>query len=65
MANIFVGERFGMLGTKLGLIHILSEFEVEKTHDTPEPLQFEAKSLVLASKVGLPMKFRKSFTSAA
>ncbi|KAJ3654762.1 hypothetical protein Zmor_013929 [Zophobas morio] len=60
-----IGERFGMLGTKLGLIHILSEFEVEKTHDTPEPLQFEAKSLVLASKVGLPMKFRKSFTSAA
>jgi cytochrome P450 family 6 len=54
-----------MLGAKLGLVHILSEFEIEKSTDTPVPLEFEPKSLVLASKVGLPMKFRKSVTSAA
>nr|QLL22071.1 cytochrome P450 [Tribolium confusum] len=60
-----IGERFGLLGTKLGLIHILSEFEIEKTSETPVPLQFEPKSFVLASKIGLPMKFTKTVTSAA
>ncbi|EFA12857.1 cytochrome P450-like protein [Tribolium castaneum] len=60
-----IGERFGLIGTKLGLIHILSEFEVEKSSDTPVPLEFEPKSFVLASKVGLPMKFKKVMTSAA
>ncbi|RZC33077.1 p450 domain containing protein, partial [Asbolus verrucosus] len=45
-----IGERFGMLGTKLGLIHILSEFELEKSTNTPVQLTFEPRSFVLASK---------------
>ncbi|RZC37339.1 p450 domain containing protein, partial [Asbolus verrucosus] len=49
-ANSFKSERFGMLGTKLGLIHILSEFELEKSTDTPVQLTFEPRSFVLASK---------------
>ncbi|RZC41682.1 p450 domain containing protein [Asbolus verrucosus] len=58
-----IGERFGMLGTKLGLIHILSEFELERSPDTPVQVKFEPKSLVLASDVGLPMRFKKSITT--
>ncbi|KAJ8937029.1 hypothetical protein NQ314_012112 [Rhamnusium bicolor] len=33
--RICIGERFGVLGTKVGLVHILSEFEIERTPDTP------------------------------
>ncbi|KAJ8951062.1 hypothetical protein NQ318_003760 [Aromia moschata] len=53
-----IGERFGTLSTKLGLVHILSQFKVEKSADTPISMEFEAKSLTLASKGGLPMKFK-------
>ncbi|KAJ8957039.1 hypothetical protein NQ314_006616 [Rhamnusium bicolor] len=57
--RICIGERFGMLVTKLGLVHILSEFEVERIPDTPVPMEFEPKSLLLQSKVGLPMRVKE------
>ncbi|KAJ8951051.1 hypothetical protein NQ318_003747 [Aromia moschata] len=52
-------ERFGMLGAKLGLVHIISQFILERTPDTPVPLEFEPKCFTLQSKVGLPMKFKE------
>ncbi|KAK9738441.1 Cytochrome P450 [Popillia japonica] len=51
-----VGERFGLISTKLALVHILSRFEVECSSETPVPIDFEPKTFVLASKVGLPMR---------
>ncbi|XP_056644763.1 uncharacterized protein LOC130450412 [Diorhabda sublineata] len=53
-----LGERFGLMATKLGVIYTLIKFEVEPCEQTPDPVVFEAKSLVLQSKVGLPMKFK-------
>nr|XP_022913704.1 cytochrome P450 6k1-like [Onthophagus taurus] len=52
-----IGERFGLISTKLGLVNILNRFEVEKNADTPIPLKYSARSFVLASTIGLPMKF--------
>lgn len=51
-----LGERFGLISTKLALVHILSRFEVECSSETPVPIDFEPKTFVLASKVGLPMR---------
>ncbi|XP_060534367.1 uncharacterized protein LOC132706820 [Cylas formicarius] len=54
--RICIGERFGLLGVKLGAINILKGFNVEKTNDTPVPLVFEPKSLLLQSTVGIPVR---------
>ncbi|XP_018561043.1 cytochrome P450 6k1-like [Anoplophora glabripennis] len=54
-----IGERFGMLGVKIGLSHILSEFVLERSPDTPVPVKFEPKSFILQSTVGLPLTFRE------
>ena len=42
----------------MGLIHILSQFEVEKSSKTTVPLVYEPKSFVLQSKTGLHMRFK-------
>ncbi|CAG9859382.1 unnamed protein product [Phyllotreta striolata] len=60
-----IGERQGLLQSKLGVISVLSKFEVEKCAQTPDPIEFEAKSLVLQSKVGLPMTFKLIVPSPA
>ncbi|VEN53746.1 unnamed protein product [Callosobruchus maculatus] len=57
--RICIGERFGLLATKLALVRILSEFEVVRNMQTPDVVEFEPKSLVLQSKIGLPMKVKK------
>ncbi|KAB0797624.1 hypothetical protein PPYR_08617 [Photinus pyralis] len=54
-----IGERFGLITTKMGLVQLLSEFQVERSSDTPVPIKFETKTFLLASDIGLPMKFRK------
>ncbi|KAJ8976489.1 hypothetical protein NQ317_008464 [Molorchus minor] len=57
--RICIGERFGLIGTKVGLVHILSEFVVERTAPTPVPIEFAQKSFILQSKVGIPVKFKE------
>ncbi|KAF2879306.1 hypothetical protein ILUMI_26861 [Ignelater luminosus] len=37
-----IGARFGMTVVKLGLAHILSSFEVDRSNDTPVPLKYRA-----------------------
>lgn len=51
--------------TKIGLVRILSNFEVAKSDDTPIPVPFDSKSFILQSTVGLPIKFRKIASKAA
>ncbi|XP_017773625.1 PREDICTED: cytochrome P450 6k1-like, partial [Nicrophorus vespilloides] len=51
-----IGERFGLIGSKLGIAHILSNFYVEANEETPVPIIYDSKSFVLQSTVGLPMK---------
>ncbi|CAG9838975.1 unnamed protein product [Diabrotica balteata] len=63
--RICIGERFGLMSAKLALIYTLTKFEVEKCESTPDPLEFEPKSLVLQSKVGVPMRFKHLVPSPA
>ncbi|KAK4879864.1 hypothetical protein RN001_008010 [Aquatica leii] len=60
-----IGERFGLLAAKIGIIQILSEYEVLKCADTPARIEFTSKSVLLASKVGIPIQFKKSHSLAA
>jgi cytochrome P450 family 6 len=45
--------RFGLMQTKVGLISLLSRYEVRVSEKTPIPLVFDSRSLVLASKGGM------------
>lgn len=59
-----IGERFGLLVTKLGVAHILAEYELEANAATPIPVEF-SMTILPASTVGLPMKFKKIVSEAA
>nr|CAD7260259.1 unnamed protein product [Timema shepardi] len=54
-----IGSRFGLMSVKCCLTHILSEYEVLKCPETPFPLQYSNKSIVLASTGGIPLKFKR------
>lgn len=62
---LFAGARFGLIVTKIGLIRVLREFEVSVSDDTPIPIEFDMKSVLLQSNVGLPLKFQTAATKAA
>ncbi|KAJ8951057.1 hypothetical protein NQ318_003753 [Aromia moschata] len=53
-----IGQRFGTLATKLGLVHIISQFTVESTPDTPQSLEFEPRCFLLKAKEELYLKFK-------
>ncbi|XP_066251814.1 cytochrome P450 6k1-like [Euwallacea similis] len=55
--RICIGNRFGLLAVKTGLSSILSKYRVVPTDKTPIPIKFEVKSLILQSKVGIPLQF--------
>ncbi|VEN53741.1 unnamed protein product [Callosobruchus maculatus] len=63
--RICIGERFGLLATKLALVRILSEFEVVRNMQTPDVVEFDPKTFILQSKVGLPMKVKKLMPTPA
>ncbi|XP_072396912.1 cytochrome P450 6j1-like [Diabrotica undecimpunctata] len=54
-----MGKRLGLLAVAACLSHILLKFNIEKCEDTPDPVEFEPKSLALQSKCGLPIKFSR------
>ncbi|KAJ9577525.1 hypothetical protein L9F63_005898 [Diploptera punctata] len=54
--RICIGMRFGLVQTKVGLISILSNYEVQVCDKTPIPLEFQHGSFVLASKGGIFLK---------
>ncbi|KAF2887508.1 hypothetical protein ILUMI_18665 [Ignelater luminosus] len=58
--RVCIGERLGLVVSKLGLCYLLSQFEVARCTETPVPIIFETKGIILASTVGLPLKFQKS-----
>ncbi|PSN30124.1 hypothetical protein C0J52_26426 [Blattella germanica] len=51
--RICIGMRFGLMQTKVGLIHILSKYEVSPCKDTPIPLLIDNKSFTFAKIIGL------------
>lgn len=48
-----IGERFGILESKLGFIHFLKNYSVMPCDKTPVQLTFKPKSLLLQAKNGV------------
>jgi cytochrome P450 family 6 len=53
----FPGMRMGYLSTKIGVVAMLSKFNVEMTEGLPQSLDFDPKQLVLSPTVLLNLKF--------
>jgi len=53
-----IGERFGLMSSKLGIIYILQNFKVERSSKTKDPLIF-GRSALLQAKDGVQLKFKK------
>jgi cytochrome P450 family 6 len=49
--------QIGLMDTKLGVLAILSNFNVEITKDVPDKLDFHPKQFVLTPTVKLNLKF--------
>ncbi|XP_044731380.1 cytochrome P450 6k1-like [Chrysoperla carnea] len=52
-----IGARFGSVATKVGLVHILKDFELE-TYEKPPPLEVNPRSVFLSPKNGIHLKLR-------
>ena len=50
------GMRFGLLQTKVGLISLLSSYEVQVSEKTPIPLVFDPKAFILSPKGEIYLK---------
>ncbi|PSN34612.1 hypothetical protein C0J52_20551 [Blattella germanica] len=63
--RLCIGMRFGLMQTKVGLISVLSNYEVHVSEKTPVPMEFDPKSIVLAPKGGLWLKVTERRDRAA
>ncbi|XP_015114681.2 cytochrome P450 6k1 [Diachasma alloeum] len=54
-----IGQRIGLLQTKLGLIELLRKFEFSPCEQTLMPMRFNPKALMLAADGGVIMNVRK------
>ncbi|KAJ9577522.1 hypothetical protein L9F63_005895, partial [Diploptera punctata] len=54
--RLCIGMRFGLMQTKVGLITILSNYEVQVSEKTPIPLKYDPQALVLAPLGGMWLK---------
>lgn len=57
--RICIGERFGYLETKVGLVTLLSRFKFKPSSKTKIPLEFSLKNIVLSPAGGLFLKIEK------
>lgn len=48
-----IGERFGLMQVKSGIIKILQDFRLEKTPNTPKSIQLEKKAMLIQPEKGL------------
>lgn len=55
-----IGMRFGLMSAKTGIVHILTRYEVEPSEETPIPLVFNTKGIVITTVGGVPLRFKKS-----
>lgn len=53
-----VGNRFGMMQTRIGLATLLNSFEFPLSSKTVEPFKFQTKSIVLNPKGGIYLKLK-------
>ncbi|XP_021934430.1 cytochrome P450 6k1-like [Zootermopsis nevadensis] len=54
--RICIGMRFGLIQTKVGLISIISNFDVQPSEKTQVPLAYDKNALVLTSAGGMWLK---------
>jgi cytochrome P450 family 6 len=53
------GMRFGLMQTKVGLISLLSNYEVCVSTKTPVPVMFDAKPFALSPLGGMWLQIRR------
>lgn len=53
------------MNSKVGLVHILSKFEVDKTPETPMNIELDPKGFLVTPINAIPLKFKKLGTVAA
>jgi cytochrome P450 family 6 len=56
---MFIGMRFGLMQVKTGLCHILSRFEVAPCKETPVPVVFDPKSILMVAKGDMFLSFKQ------
>ncbi|XP_021925282.1 cytochrome P450 6j1-like [Zootermopsis nevadensis] len=54
-----MGMRFGLMQVKTGLIHIFSAYEVAPCEETPVPISYDSKSLLLRANGEVPLSFKR------
>ncbi|EAT32868.1 AAEL014893-PA [Aedes aegypti] len=54
--RVCIGMRFGLMQTKIGLVTLLRNFRFGPRSETPDRLQFEAKTFVLTPQTGIYLK---------
>ncbi|KAF5308788.1 hypothetical protein FQR65_LT06021 [Abscondita terminalis] len=54
-----IGTRFALLTLKIGLVDIISNFEITSCLDTPKTIEFSAKTVFLTCKSNIPLHFKK------
>jgi len=51
--------RFGLMQTKVGLVSLLSKYEISVSEKTPIPLAIDTKSFILAPRGGMWLKIKR------
>ncbi|KAJ8670407.1 hypothetical protein QAD02_001666 [Eretmocerus hayati] len=54
-----IGSRLGLIQVKLGLIIIISKYELTPCAQTPSPMKFDDLNILIQSPAGLQLNFRK------
>uniref|UniRef100_A0A182SZZ2 Cytochrome P450 n=1 Tax=Anopheles maculatus TaxID=74869 RepID=A0A182SZZ2_9DIPT len=57
--RICVGLRFGLMQTRIGLVHLLTSFRFECCSKTPIPMKFDLKNAILSPTAGMWLKIEK------
>lgn len=57
--RLCIGERFGILQVKTGIVKVLSEFQLEKSPSTPEIITVKPKAAIIQPDKPLMINFIK------
>nr|QZM07474.1 cytochrome P450 monooxygenase CYP345BA1 [Lasioderma serricorne] len=57
--RICIGERLGVLNTKMAVARIISKYEVIKTEKSRDPVIFDPRCPILKAADGIPVRFKK------
>lgn len=55
----FLGLRFGIMQTKVGLVTLLHQYKFTVSDKTSVPLEFDPKSFILSTKGDMWLNFSK------